>query len=664
MSKNPKNLKGQSKTLLVWAVLIAVVIALQFFSPKNQYEQFSIQQLMNAASSDSLKSISLQYNKDAGKDWYDVEGTVKNPRFDKPDAPKDTPREIAFVFKGQITPEHYKILTDRSSPWKVKEVSSDTFLKSNFLSLFVLSAFVIGGFYFLMRKLGMTNKATMNFGKSRARLLSPDKDRTTFEDVAGCDEAKEEVAEVVDFLKIPQKYRDIGAKIPKGILMVGPPGTGKTLLARAIAGEANVPFYSISGSDFVEMFVGVGASRVRDMFEQARKNAPCLVFIDEIDAVGRQRGAGMGGGNDEREQTLNSLLVEMDGFDGHEGIIIIAATNRPDVLDNALLRPGRFDRQVTIGYPDIKGREEILKIHAKKIKMDKDIDFAVVAKMAPMCAGADLANMLNEAAINAARRNSKTVSMHDIENARDKIFYGKERRKLMDDEQKKLIAYHESGHTLVSCKINSKDMPVHKVTIIPRNNSLGSTMFLPERDILLENKTSLQNQICVALGGRVAEEQAIGEISNGASGDIEQATNIARKMVCNWGMGELGPIAFGGNQEHIFLGKEIARDQNISEKTAELIDSEIKNIITTQLERARQILKDGKSQLDLMVQALLKYETIDGKTARAIANGEFTTIDEVVASVEGAQKNSESESSEEKGKDAEPLAEKPVLQTN
>ncbi|MBO6102109.1 MAG: ATP-dependent zinc metalloprotease FtsH, partial [Opitutales bacterium] len=589
MDNNKRNLKGQTKTLLVWAALIAIVVALQFLSPSAEAQKFNIQQLMNAANNDDIKKISIKYNPDAGKDWYSIKGSVKNPRFNKPDAPKDTPREIPFYFNGQIAPERYKILTDRAAAWTVDEESSYSIWKSPLFSFLPLLVFFGIGGYIIMRKLGMSNKSAMNFGKSRARLLPPDKDRTTFDDVAGCDEAKEEVAEIVDFLKSPDKFRNIGAKIPKGVLMVGPPGTGKTLLARAIAGEANVPFYSISGSDFVEMFVGVGASRVRDMFEQARKNAPCLVFIDEIDAVGRLRGAGMGGGNDEREQTLNSLLVEMDGFDGREGIIIIAATNRPDVLDNALLRPGRFDRQVTIDYPDIKGREEILKIHAKKIKTDKDMDFALIAKISPMCAGADLANMLNEAAINAARRGAKSVSMADVEEARDKIFFGKERKKLMDDEQKRLIACHESGHTLVSCETDySKRMPVHKVTIIPRNNSLGSTMFLPEKDILLENKTTLLNQICVALGGRAAEEEAIGEISNGAAGDIEQATKIARKMVCNWGMGSLGPIAFGGNQEHIFLGKEIARDQNISEKTAELIDAEIKSIISSQLERARE----------------------------------------------------------------------------
>lgn len=515
----------------------------------------------------------------AGKDWYVVEGKMKNPVYGLEDAPKDAPRSLNFVFAGRITEDMYKRLTYPTAPWEVKEVPSSTFW-GNLVSSVLPFLIIVGVLYFLFtRQMRATGRGAMSFGKSRARLLSPDKDKVTFKDVAGCDESKEEVSEVVEFLKNPKRFSDIGARIPKGILMVGPPGTGKTLLARAVAGEADVPFYSISGSDFVEMFVGVGAARVRDMFEQARKTAPCLVFIDEIDAVGRQRGAGMGGGHDEREQTLNSLLVEMDGFDAHSGVIIIAATNRPDVLDSALLRPGRFDRQVVIDLPDVKGREEILKIHAAKIKLDPSVDLATIAKITPGCSGADLANLLNEGAIIAARRNDKTVTMADIDEARDKVFFGRERRKLMDDGEKKLTAYHEAGHALIQAVIDDGRLPVHKVTIIPRGQSLGSTMFVPSRDIRTESKKSLLNHICTSLGGRVAEEAVFTDITNGAAGDIKQATKIARKMVCDWGMGEIGPIALGENQDHIFLGKEIARDEHFSEKTAQLVDGEIKAIV-------------------------------------------------------------------------------------
>lgn len=484
---------------------------------------------------------------------------------------------------------------------------------------------IVGVLYFLFtRQMRATGRSAMSFGKSRARLLTPDKDRVTFKDVAGCDESKEEVSEVVEFLKNPKRFSDIGARIPKGILMVGPPGTGKTLLARAVAGEADVPFYSISGSDFVEMFVGVGAARVRDMFEQARKTAPCLVFIDEIDAVGRQRGAGMGGGHDEREQTLNSLLVEMDGFDAHSGVIIIAATNRPDVLDSALLRPGRFDRQVVIDLPDVKGREEILKIHAAKIKLDPSVDLETVAKITPGCSGADLANLLNEGAIIAARRNESLVTMADIDEARDKVFFGRERRKLMDSDEKKLTAYHEAGHALIQAVIDDGRLPIHKVTIIPRGQSLGSTMFVPSRDIRTESKKSLLNHICTSLGGRVAEEIVFTDITNGAAGDIKQATKIARKMVCDWGMGEIGPIALGENQDHIFLGKEIARDEHFSEKTAQLVDDEIKAIVDGQLDRARKIVSENRDKLDIIANELLIRETIDGADVYKIVRGEFT----------------------------------------
>ena len=419
--------------------------------------------------------------------------------------------------------------------------------------------------------------------------------------------------EIVEFLRDPKKFQRIGGRVPKGVLMMGSPGTGKTLLARAVAGEAEVPFFSISGSDFVEMFVGVGAARVRDMFEQGRKNAPCIIFIDEIDAVGRQRGAGLGGGNDEREQTLNSLLVEMDGFDGHEGVIIIAATNRPDVLDSALLRPGRFDRQITIDLPDLHGREEILRVHAAKIKLAEGVDLSIAARNTPGFSGADLANLLNEGALIAARHNKNVIEMSDIEEARDKIAFGRERRRLMDDEDKKITAYHEAGHALIQVVLDDGHLPVHKVTIIPRGQSLGSTMFIPKKDILNHGLRRLENQICCAMGGRIAEEEVIGDITSGASGDIRMATKLARHMVCDWGMSPLGPVALGDNQEHIFLGKEISRNQNYSEHTAKQIDAEIHLIIDKQYKRAQGIIKDKRSALEVIAQALLEFETIDGK---------------------------------------------------
>jgi len=443
-------------------------------------------------------------------------------------------------------------------------------------------------------------------------MLTREKDSVTFKEVAGCDEAKEEVSEVVDFLKDPKKFQRIGGKIPKGVLMIGPPGTGKTLLAKAVAGEADVPFFSISGSDFVEMFVGVGAARVRDMFEQGRKNAPCIVFIDEIDAVGRHRGSGVGGGNDEREQTLNSLLVEMDGFDGHEGVIIIAATNRPDVLDNALLRPGRFDRQVTIDLPDLNGRHEILLVHAKKIALAEEVNLKYVARNTPGFSGADLANLLNEGALIAARYNKKVVESQDIDEARDKISFGRERRKLMDDEDRKIIAYHEAGHALIKGILDDGHMPVHKVTIIPRGQSLGSTMFMPKKDTLNHSKRRLIDDICCVLGGRAAEQIVLGDITSGASGDIQMASKTARHMVCDWGMSELGMVALGESQSGGQYGQMGLPSKNYSEETAQKIDVIVRDIIQTQYERALEIINKHRKALDVCAEALLEHETIDG----------------------------------------------------
>jgi cell division protease FtsH len=473
---------------------------------------------------------------------------------------------------------------------------------------------IIGLLYFLfVRQLRQAGRGALSFGKSRAKLLTRDRDRITFADVAGCDEAKEEVSEVVEFLRDPKKFTKMGGRIPKGILMVGPPGTGKTLLAKAVAGEADVPFFSISGSDFVEMFVGVGASRVRDMFEQGRKSAPCLIFIDEIDAVGRQRGAGLGGGNDEREQTLNSLLVEMDGFDTTEGVIIIAATNRPDVLDSALLRPGRFDRQIYVDLPDLMGREQILRVHAKKVSLAENVDLQVIARGTPGLSGAELANLLNEAALLAARRGKKKIEMIDVDDAREKVQFGRERRRLMDDEEKKLTAYHEAGHALVQAVLDDGHMPVHKVTIIPRGRSLGSTMFIPKKDILTHAKKRMLSQIAMGLGGRIAEELVLGDVSSGAAGDIKQVTKIARHMVCDWGMSPLGPVAYGDSHDTVFLGREITRNENVSEDTARKIDSEIHRIIEEQYQRATDILAQHRDALDKVAEALLEYETIDGK---------------------------------------------------
>ena len=629
--KNNSLGKIPNKPYLVWVMIFCAIIFLVMLprGGASKVQNFDVRKLMSAANNDELVEISMTNDPNGGKDWYSIVGKVKNPLFGRENAPSDTPRTLDFKFEGRVTDDMYKQLSAPSSPWAVKENPAGSFW-SNIITTILPVLLILGVIYFMLtRQMKASGRMGMNYGKSPARLMSPDKNKVTFADVAGCEESKEEVREIVEFLKNPQKFREIGARIPKGILMVGPPGTGKTLLARAVAGEADVPFYTISGSDFVELFVGVGAARVRDMFEQARKTAPCLVFIDEIDAVGRQRGAGLGGGNDEREQTLNSLLVEMDGFDGHEGIIIIAATNRPDVLDSALLRPGRFDRQVVIDLPDAKGREEILKIHAKKIKLDPSVDLAKVAKLSPGCAGADLANLLNESAITAARRNSKIVTMQDIEVARDKVFYGRERRRVMDDDEKRLIAFHESGHALIQCAIDKGFMPVHKVTIIPRGQSLGSTMFMPQRDILTQSKAKLLDQICSTLGGRCAEEIALKEVTNGAAGDIKQATKIARKMICDWGMGKIGPIALGENQEHIFLGKEIAREEHFSERTAQEIDDEIKEIIDAQLARARAIISEKIDALNLMAQALIEFETIDGDLARDIANGSVSNIEQV-----------------------------------
>ena len=484
---------------------------------------------------------------------------------------------------------------------------------------------IFGIWIFFMRQMQSSSGKAMSFGKSRAKLLTEKTGRVTFDDVAGIDEAKAELEEVVEFLKDPHKFQRLGGKIPKGVLLVGPPGTGKTLTARAVAGEANVPFFTISGSDFVEMFVGVGASRVRDMFEQAKKNAPCIVFIDEIDAVGRHRGAGLGGGNDEREQTLNQLLVEMDGFESNEGVILIAATNRPDVLDPALLRPGRFDRQVVVPNPDITGREKILKVHMRKIPLASDVNARVIARGTPGFSGADLANLVNEAALMAARKNKNTVGMAEFEEAKDKVMMGAERRSMaMSEDEKKLTAYHESGHAIAALHMPDSD-PIHKATIIPRGRALGMVMRLPEGDRVSLSRAKLHADLVVAMGGRIAEEIVFGHdrVTTGASGDIKMATDMARRMVTEWGMSDrLGPLRYSSNEEHVFLGHSVAQQKHISEETAKLIDEEVKKIVETAYTACENILTTHRDQLETLAQSLLEYETLSGDEIRElILNG-------------------------------------------
>ncbi|OOS00101.1 ATP-dependent metalloprotease [Canicola haemoglobinophilus] len=502
----------------------------------------------------------------------------------------------------------------------------------SFLSQILISWFpmilLIGVWFFFMRQMQGGGGKAMSFGKSRAKMLTKEQIKTTFADVAGCDEAKEEVGEIVDFLRDPSKFQKLGGKIPKGILMVGPPGTGKTLLAKAIAGEAKVPFFTISGSDFVEMFVGVGASRVRDMFEQAKKNAPCLIFIDEIDAVGRQRGAGLGGGHDEREQTLNQMLVEMDGFEGNEGVIVIAATNRPDVLDPALTRPGRFDRQVVVGLPDVRGREHILKVHMRKVPVADDVDAMTLARGTPGYSGADLANLVNEAALFAARTNKKVVTMLEFEKAKDKINMGPERRTMiMTDKVKESTAYHEAGHAIVGYLVPEHD-PVHKVTIIPRGRALGVTFFLPEGDQVSISQKQLESKLSTLYAGRLAEELIYGEenISTGASNDIKVATNIARNMVTQWGFSDkLGPILYSEDEGEVFLGRSMAKAKHMSDETAHTIDEEVRAIVSRNYQRARQLLIDNMDILHAMKDALVKYETIEEVQIKQLMNREEVT---------------------------------------
>ncbi|PRM16325.1 ATP-dependent zinc metalloprotease FtsH [Haemophilus influenzae] len=578
----------------------------------------------------SFNSSSVENSTDYTTFVYDVSnGQVTAARFDANEI--TVTKTDGSKYSTVMPPLEDKKLLDDLLSKKVK-VEGTPFERRGFLSQILISwfpmLFLVGVWVFFMRQMQGGGGKAMSFGKSRAKMLNQDQIKVTFADVAGCDEAKEEVGEIVDFLRDPNKFQNLGGKIPKGILMVGPPGTGKTLLARAIAGEAKVPFFTISGSDFVEMFVGVGASRVRDMFEQAKKNAPCLIFIDEIDAVGRQRGAGLGGGHDEREQTLNQMLVEMDGFSGNDGVIVIAATNRPDVLDPALTRPGRFDRQVVVGLPDVKGREQILKVHMRKVPVAQDVDAMTLARGTPGYSGADLANLVNEAALFAARVNKRMVTMLEFEKAKDKINMGPERRTMiMTDKQKESTAYHEAGHAIVGYLVPEHD-PVHKVTIIPRGRALGVTFFLPEGDQISISQKQLESKLSTLYAGRLAEDLIYGEenISTGASNDIKVATNIARNMVTQWGFSDkLGPILYTEDEGEVFLGRSMAKAKHMSDETAHSIDEEVRAIVNRNYARARQILTDNMDILHAMKDALVKYETIEEEQIKQLMNREPVT---------------------------------------
>jgi cell division protease FtsH len=595
------------KNLLLWVVVaIVLMMVFQSFSPNTagpqevQYSQF-----MEEVRNNRIRSV----------DIAEDERTISFERTDGARGTVIAPRRDERMIDDLI---NHDVAIQQAPP---STGPSLAYILINFLPVLL----IIGFFFFMMRQMQQGGgKGAMSFGKSRAKMLNEEQTKVTFADVAGCDEAKEEVSELVEFLRDPSKFQKLGGKIPRGVLMVGPPGTGKTLLARAIAGEAKVPFFSISGSDFVEMFVGVGASRVRDMFEQAKKHSPCIIFIDEIDAVGRHRGAGLGGGHDEREQTLNQLLVEMDGFEGGEGVIVIAATNRPDVLDPALLRPGRFDRQVVVGLPDVKGREQILKVHMRKVPLDEDVDAMIVARGTPGFSGADLANLVNEAALFAARENAADVRMDHFDRARDKILMGAERRSMaMSEDEKTLTAYHEAGHAIVGRLVPEHD-PVYKVTIIPRGRALGVTMYLPEGDKYSMNRVAIESQLCSLYGGRVAEELIFGEdkVTTGASNDIERATKIARNMVTKWGLSdEMGPIAYSEDEDEVFLGRSVTQHKSVSDDTARKIDEVVRGILDKAYERTREILTGNLDKLHAMSKLLLEYETIDVPQIDAIMEG-------------------------------------------
>ncbi len=592
----------------VWLIVIMVLAAIfnmfQGSGGRGAEEELPYSEFISAVEQGHVSEVRIQ--------GQEVQGELSDGRLFKSYMPED-PQLVERLARNNV---RFEVVPEDSG-----------FFIGTLIAWFPM-LLLIGVWVFFMRQMqggGGAGKGAMSFGKSRARLLTEHQGHVTFDDVAGVEEAKAELEEIVDFLKDPQKYQRLGGKIPKGALLVGPPGTGKTLLARAVAGEAEVPFFTISGSEFVEMFVGVGASRVRDMFEQAKKNAPCIIFIDEIDAVGRHRGAGLGGGNDEREQTLNQLLVEMDGFEGNEGIILLAATNRPDVLDPALLRPGRFDRQVVVPLPDIRGREKILGVHIRKVPLAPDVDPSVIARGTPGFSGADLANLVNEAALMAARTGKRLVSMSEFELAKDKIMMGAERRSMvMTEEEKKNTAYHEAGHALVALHCEASD-PIHKATIIPRGRALGMVMRLPERDEYSISREKMHDNLAIAMGGRVAEELIFGydKVTSGASGDIQQATSLAKNMVTKWGLSDkLGPLMYDENQDEVFLGHSVARHQSMSEETARMIDQEVRAIVDKAYQRATKILKDNLDDLHKLTNALLEHETLTGDEMEALLRGE------------------------------------------
>jgi cell division protease FtsH len=594
------------KNLLLWLIIAITMISLfnLFNPPIERGEPLSYSAFIQKVDEGMVDTARIK-GRDVTGSYRNLQGEVRSYKVMVPEDANLTERLISKHVEVDV----------------VKQEEMPFFL-SVLISWFPMLLLIAVWVFFMRQMQGGGRGGALSFGKSRAKMLNENTNRVTFEDVAGCDEAKQEVTEIIEFLRDPSKFTRLGGKIPKGVLLVGPPGTGKTLLGRAIAGEAEVPFFSISGSEFVEMFVGVGASRVRDMFEQAKKHAPCIIFVDEIDAMGRHRGAGIGGGNDEREQTLNQMLVEMDGFEANEGVILVAATNRPDVLDPALLRPGRFDRQVVVPRPDLNGREQILKVHMRKVPLAGDVDIKVIARGTPGFSGADLANLVNEAALNAARYGKDKVTGVDFESAKDKVIMGTERRSmLLSDEQKETTAYHEAGHTLVAKHMKHAD-PVHKVSIIPRGQALGVTMQLPTEDKYNHDRAFLEDQIAIMMGGRLGEELVLNQMTTGASNDFERATQIARNMVTMWGMSDkLGPMVYGDREAELFLGREVTRTQNISEKTAQAIDVEVRRLIDSNYGRARKILEDNMKQLHMLAKALIEFETLDKKEIDLVLSG-------------------------------------------
>ena len=621
------------KNLALWLVIGMIMIALFniFNQPLNNQSDVIFSEFMDQVESGKISEVTIQGDRVSGK-------YIDGSSFQTMTPSKD--QDLVRVLREKGV--RIVVVPPEQTSWYM-----------NILISWFPMILLLGIWIFFMRQMQSGGGKALSFGKSKARLMNEDKNKITFKDVAGVDEAKEELHEIIEFLKEPQKFNKLGGKIPKGVLLVGPPGTGKTLLAKAIAGEANVPFFSISGSDFVEMFVGVGASRVRDLFEQGKKNSPCIIFIDEIDAVGRHRGAGLGGGHDEREQTLNQLLVEMDGFENNEGVILIAATNRPDVLDPALLRPGRFDRQVMVDRPDVKGREGVLKVHTATVPLTENVDLKTIARGTPGFTGADLANLVNEAALLAARDDKKCVGNDDFESAKDKVLMGVERRSMViSEKEKRTTAYHEAGHALVALKLPGTD-PLHKVTIIPRGRALGVTMQLPEDEKHTYPRNYLYNNLAIFMGGRVAEEICLGQMTTGAGNDIERATEMARKMVCEWGMSEkMGPLTYGAKEEQVFLGKDFSQQKNFSDQTAKLIDQEVKALVMSGYEKAREIITEHRDSLEKMALALLDRETLNASEVKEIIEGKVPPVggDETKVEPEGVAPSS-AETTQEKSND-------------